>query len=148
MIIRSSAIVGALGILAGVLVAEANATTLTETGSFSDVVSVADGASAIDQITLAPFDPVLGTLTNTSVTVTTNGTFNGFADVPCLFPGGLHSIVPLLTPPRASSRSHPVALPRTNIPSLGVGREDSHRCAKRSRSQSEGGWAGSAKDFL
>jgi hypothetical protein len=92
MVIRFAVAGGALGILAGVLFGEANATTLTETGSFSDTISVADGSSKTDQIALAPFDPNLGALTYTSVTVTTNATFNGFADVPSIFPGGLNAL--------------------------------------------------------
>jgi len=87
MVTRFGAAVGALGILAGVLFGEATATTLTETRSFLDTISVGDGSSQTDQIALAPFDPSLGTLTDTSVTVTTNATFNGFADVPSIFPG-------------------------------------------------------------
>jgi hypothetical protein len=93
MVIRFGAAgISVLGVLAGVLFGEANATTLTETGSFSDVVSVADGASSTDQIARAPFNPSLGTLTNTSVTITTDATFNGTANVPSLFPGGLNSL--------------------------------------------------------
>ena len=60
----------------------ASATVLTETGSFSDVVSVANGASITDDIAVPPFNPSLGVLTNTGLTIAATATFSGFANVP------------------------------------------------------------------